>query len=45
MGAWVATAVSAIASHVHYQGAYEVVQVTNLIWKGLNFVTTLFQKY
>ena len=31
MGAWVATAVSAIASHVHYPGAYERVQVTNLI--------------
>ena len=45
MGAWVATAVSAIASHVHYLGAYEGVQVTNLIQKGLNFVTTLFQKY
>ena len=45
MGAWVATTVSAIASHVHYLGAYEGVQVTNLIQKGLNFVTTLFQKY
>ena len=45
MGAWVATAVSAIASHVHYPGAYEGVQATNIIWKGLNFVTTLFQKY
>ena len=45
MGTWVATAVSAIASHVHYPGAYEGVHVTNLIWKGLNFVTTLFQKY
>ena len=45
MGAWVATAVSAIASHVHYPGAYEEVQVTNLIQKGLNFVTTLFQKH
>ena len=45
MGTWVATAVSAIASHVHYPGAYEGVQVTNLIQKGLNFVTTLFQKY
>ena len=45
MDTWVATAVSAIASHVHYPGAYERVQVTNLIWKGLNFVTTLFQKY
>ena len=45
MGTWVATAVSAIASHVHYPGAYEGVQVTNLIQKGLKFVTTLFQKY
>ena len=45
MGTWVAIAVSAIASHVHYPGAYEGVQVTNLIWKELNFVTTLFQKY
>ena len=45
MGAWVATVASAIAGHVHYLGAYEGVQVTNLIWKGLNFVTTLFQKY
>ena len=34
MGAWVATAVSEIASHVHYLGAYEGVQVTNLIQKG-----------
>ena len=39
------TVVSAIASHVHYLGAYEGVQVTTLIQKGLNFVTTLFQKY
>ena len=45
MGAWVATAASAIASHVHYPSAYEGVQVTNLIWQGLKFVTTLFQKY
>ena len=35
MGAWVATAASAIASHVHYLGAYEGVQVINLIQKGL----------
>ena len=45
MGTWVATAVSAIASHVHYLGAYEGVQATNIIQKGLNFVTTLFWKY
>ena len=34
MGTWVATAVSAIASHVHYPVACEGVQVTNLIQKG-----------
>ena len=45
MGTWVATAVITIASHVHYLSAYEGVQVTNLIQKGLKFVTTLFQKY
>ena len=45
MGTWVATTASAIASHVHYLSTYEGVQVTNLIWKGLNFVTTLFWKY
>ena len=45
MGAWVAIVVSAIASHVHNLGAYEGVQVTNLIQKGLKFVTTLFWKY
>ena len=45
MGTWVATAVSAIASHVHNLGAYEGLQVTNLIQKGLKFVTTLFWKY
>ena len=45
MGAQVATTASAIASHVHYLGAYEGIQVTNLIQKELNFVTTLFQKY
>ena len=45
MSAWVADAVSAVASHVHNLGAYEGVQVTNLIQKGLKFVTTLFWKY
>ena len=45
MGTWVATAASAIASHVHYPGAYEGVQATNIIWKGLKFVSALFQKY
>ena len=44
-GTRVATAVSAIASHMHYLGAYEGVQTTNIIHKGLNFVTTLFWKY
>ena len=44
MGTWVTTEVSAITSHVHYLGVYEGVQM-NIIWKGLNFVTTLFQKY
>ena len=45
MGTQVAIAVSAIASHVHNLGAYEGVQVTNMIQKGLKFVTTLFWKY
>ena len=45
MGAQVATVASAIASHVHNLGAYEGVQVTNLIQKGLKFATTLFWKY
>ena len=44
MGTWVATALSAIASHVHYLGAYEGVQATNIIRKGLNFVTALCQE-
>ena len=45
MGVWVAPLARAIASHVHYLGAYEGVQVKNLIKKGLKFVTTLFWKY
>ena len=45
VGAQVAITAGAIASHVHNLGAYEGVQVTNLIQKGLKFVTTLFQKY
>ena len=45
IGTLVATAASAIAGHVQYLGAYEGIQVTNLIQKGLKFVTTLFQKY
>ena len=44
IGTQVAIAASAIASHVHNLGAYEGVQVTNTIQKGLRFVTTLFQK-
>ena len=44
MGAQVAIVVSAIASHVQNLGAYEGVQVTNMIQKGLKFVTTLFWK-
>ena len=44
MGTQVEIVVSAIASHVHNLGAYEGVQVTNMIQKGLKFVTTLFQK-
>ena len=45
LGAWVVIAVSAIASHVYNLSAYEGVQVTNLIQKGLKLVTTLFWKY
>ena len=41
MCAQVEIAASAIASHVHNLGACEGVQVTNLIQKGLKFVTTL----
>ena len=44
MSAWVAIVVSKIANHVHNLSAYEGVQVTNLIQKGLKFVT-LFWKY
>ena len=40
----VASVVSAIASHVHNMGAYEEVQVMNMIQKRLKFATTLFQK-
>ena len=45
MGTQVAIVASAIASYVQNLGAYEGVQVTNLIQKGLKFVTTLFWKY
>ena len=34
MGTQVAVVVSAIASHVHNLGAYEGIQVTNMIQKG-----------
>ena len=44
MGTQVAIAVRAIASHVHNLGAYEGVQITNMIQKGLKFVTALFWK-
>ena len=44
MGTQVAIVASAIASHVQNLSAYEGVQVTNMIQKGLKFVTTLFQK-
>ena len=43
MGSQAAIAASAIVSHVHILGAYERVQVTNLIQKELKFVTTLFR--
>ena len=45
MGAQVAIAASAIASHGHNLSACEGGWLTNLIQKGLKFVTTLFQKY
>ena len=41
MNTQVAFVVSAIACHVHNLGTYEVVWVTNLIQKGLKFVTIL----
>ena len=44
MGTKVAIAVSAIASHVQNLSAYEGAQVANMIQKGQNFVTALFQK-
>ena len=44
MGTQVAIVVSAIASHVQNLSAYEGVQVTNMIQKGLKFVTTLLWK-
>ena len=45
MGAQVAIVASAIASHVQNLSAYEGVQVTNMIQKGLKFVATLFWKW
>ena len=44
MGTQVAIVVSTIVSHVQNLSAYEGAQVTNMIQKGLKFVTTLFQK-
>ena len=44
MGTQVAIAVSAIASHVQNLSAFEGAQVTNMIQRGLKFVTALFQK-
>ena len=44
MGAQVAIVVSASASHVQNLSAYEGEQVTNMIQRGLKFVTTLFWK-
>ena len=42
MGTQVAIVVSAIASHVQNLSAYEGAQVTNMIQRGLKFVTALF---
>ena len=44
MGTQVVIVASTIASHVHNLSAYEGVQVTKMIQKGLKFVTTLFWK-
>ena len=43
MGTQVANVASAIASHVHNLGAYEGVQVSIMIQKGLKFVTTVLE--
>ena len=43
MGTQVAIAASAVASHVQNLSAYEGAQVTNVIQKGLKFVTTLLE--
>ena len=45
IGTQVATAVSAIASHVHNLSACEGSQVTNMFQMGLDYVTALFQKH
>ena len=45
MGAQAAIVLSAIASHVQNLSAHEGVKVTNMIQKGLKFVTTLFWKW
>ena len=44
IGAQVTIALSATASRVQNLSAYEGVQVTNMIQKGLKFLTTLFWK-
>ena len=44
MGTQVAIAVSEIASHVQNLSPYEGAQVTNMIQRGLKFVTALFWK-
>ena len=44
MGTQVAIVVSAIASHVQNLSVYDEAQVTNMIQKGLNFITALFWK-
>ena len=43
-GTQVEIVVSVIASHVQNLSPFEGVQVTNMIQKGMKFVTTLFQK-
>ena len=45
MSTQVATAVSAIASHVHNLSACEGALVTNMFQRGLDYVTALFWKH
>ena len=44
MGTQVAVAASAIPSYVHNLSAYEGAQVTNMLKRGLQFVTALIWK-